>query len=167
MRAQRSPLAGLAGGRLCLPAPSPAAPRALSWGQLFAFLSPHSWDLLPPCTSFPLFGDAQRVPGPGPSPSPFPAALPLPWLSRDRGATALPCPEGSGGSNGVLPGSQAFRQLSHRFHGKGSGKMKTERRMKKLDEEAVGAHREVAVASGGVGLGGTEALGCSCRADWP
>jgi U4/U6.U5 tri-snRNP-associated protein 1 len=29
--------------------------------------------------------------------------------------------------------------LSHRFHGKGSGKMKTERRMKKLDEEAVGA----------------------------
>ncbi|NXP18522.1 SNUT1 protein, partial [Scytalopus superciliaris] len=32
---------------------------------------------------------------------------------------------------------QAFRQLSHRFHGKGSGKMKTERRMKKLDEEAL------------------------------
>ncbi|KAG8563562.1 hypothetical protein GDO81_016131 [Engystomops pustulosus] len=32
---------------------------------------------------------------------------------------------------------EAFRQLSHRFHGKGSGKMKTERRMKKLDEEAV------------------------------
>ncbi|XP_014749544.1 PREDICTED: U4/U6.U5 tri-snRNP-associated protein 1 [Sturnus vulgaris] len=31
----------------------------------------------------------------------------------------------------------AFRQLSHRFHGKGSGKMKTERRMKKLDEEAL------------------------------
>lgn len=38
---------------------------------------------------------------------------------------------------------QAFRQLSHRFHGKGSGKMKTERRMKKLDEEAVGLGREV------------------------
>lgn len=36
------------------------------------------------------------------------------------------------------PCPQAFRQLSHRFHGKGSGKMKTERRMKKLDEEAVG-----------------------------
>lgn len=36
---------------------------------------------------------------------------------------------------------QAFRQLSHRFHGKGSGKMKTERRMKKLDEEAVGLWR--------------------------
>ncbi|XP_051960514.1 U4/U6.U5 tri-snRNP-associated protein 1-like [Xyrauchen texanus] len=32
---------------------------------------------------------------------------------------------------------EAFRQLSHRFHGKGSGKMKTERRMKKQDEEAL------------------------------
>ncbi|XP_056302529.1 U4/U6.U5 tri-snRNP-associated protein 1 [Danio aesculapii] len=32
---------------------------------------------------------------------------------------------------------EAFRQLSHRFHGKGSGKMKTERRMKKLEEEAL------------------------------
>ncbi|CAH2324944.1 U4 tri-snRNP-associated 1 [Pelobates cultripes] len=32
---------------------------------------------------------------------------------------------------------EAFRQLSHRFHGKGSGKMKTEKRMKKLDEEAL------------------------------
>ncbi|KAG8508531.1 U4/U6.U5 tri-snRNP-associated protein 1 [Galemys pyrenaicus] len=32
---------------------------------------------------------------------------------------------------------EAFRQLSHRFHGKGSGKMRTERRMKKLDEEAL------------------------------
>lgn len=40
---------------------------------------------------------------------------------------------------------QAFRQLSHRFHGKGSGKMKTERRMKKLDEEAVGLRRGVGV----------------------
>ncbi|OWK17255.1 SART1, partial [Cervus elaphus hippelaphus] len=36
-----------------------------------------------------------------------------------------------------LTPKEAFRQLSHRFHGKGSGKMKTERRMKKLDEEAV------------------------------
>ncbi|KAL9834891.1 LOW QUALITY PROTEIN: U4/U6.U5 tri-snRNP-associated protein 1 [Geothlypis trichas] len=32
---------------------------------------------------------------------------------------------------------EAFRQLSHRFNGKGSGRMKTERRMKKLDEEAL------------------------------
>lgn len=50
-----------------------------------------------------------------------------------------------GGDERVSPGPphcpfscpKAFRQLSHRFHGKGSGKMKTERRMKKLDEEAV------------------------------
>lgn len=42
-------------------------------------------------------------------------------------------------TDGSAPCPQAFRQLSHRFHGKGSGKMKTERRMKKLDEEAVGA----------------------------
>lgn len=36
-----------------------------------------------------------------------------------------------------LTKKEAFRQLSHRFHGKGSGKMKTERRMKKLEEEAL------------------------------
>lgn len=30
---------------------------------------------------------------------------------------------------------EAFRQLSHRFHGKGSGKKKTEKRMKKMEEE--------------------------------
>lgn len=30
---------------------------------------------------------------------------------------------------------EAFRQLSHRFHGKGSGKKKTEKRMKKVEEE--------------------------------
>lgn len=36
-----------------------------------------------------------------------------------------------------LTPKEAFRQLSHRFHGKGSGKMKTERRMKKQDEEAL------------------------------
>ncbi|XP_051900915.1 U4/U6.U5 tri-snRNP-associated protein 1 [Pristis pectinata] len=34
-----------------------------------------------------------------------------------------------------LTPKEAFRQLSHRFHGKGSGKMKTEKRMKKLEEE--------------------------------
>ncbi|XP_040892865.1 U4/U6.U5 tri-snRNP-associated protein 1 [Toxotes jaculatrix] len=36
-----------------------------------------------------------------------------------------------------LTPKEAFRQLSHRFHGKGSGKMKTERRMKKREEEAL------------------------------
>ena len=30
---------------------------------------------------------------------------------------------------------EAFRKLSHRFHGKGSGKMKQEKRMKKFAEE--------------------------------
>ena len=32
---------------------------------------------------------------------------------------------------------EAFRQLSHRFHGKGSGKKKTEKRSKKMDEDNV------------------------------
>lgn len=36
-----------------------------------------------------------------------------------------------------LTPKEAFRQLSHRFHGKGSGKMKTEKRMKKQEEEAL------------------------------
>lgn len=36
-----------------------------------------------------------------------------------------------------LTPKEAFRQLSHRFHGKGSGKKKTEKRMKKLEEENV------------------------------
>ncbi|XP_043929722.1 U4/U6.U5 tri-snRNP-associated protein 1 [Protopterus annectens] len=40
-------------------------------------------------------------------------------------------------SGRVLTPKEAFRQLSHRFHGKGSGKMKTEKRMKKLEEEAL------------------------------
>ena len=32
---------------------------------------------------------------------------------------------------------EAFRQLSHRFHGKGSGKKKTEKRSKKQEEDNV------------------------------
>ncbi|XP_035869428.1 U4/U6.U5 tri-snRNP-associated protein 1-like [Phyllostomus discolor] len=36
-----------------------------------------------------------------------------------------------------LTPKEAFRQLSHRFHGKSSGKKKTERRLKKLDQEAL------------------------------
>ncbi|CAH1262958.1 SART1 [Branchiostoma lanceolatum] len=35
----------------------------------------------------------------------------------------------------LLNPKEAFRQLSHRFHGKGSGKMKTEKRQKKLQEQ--------------------------------
>jgi len=34
-----------------------------------------------------------------------------------------------------IPPKEAFRALSHRFHGKGSGKKKTEKRMKKAEEE--------------------------------
>lgn len=34
-----------------------------------------------------------------------------------------------------LNSKEAFRQLSHKFHGKGSGKNKTEKRMKKIKEE--------------------------------
>lgn len=34
-----------------------------------------------------------------------------------------------------ITAKEAFRHLSHRFHGKGSGKMKTEKRKKKIEEE--------------------------------
>ena len=37
----------------------------------------------------------------------------------------------------MLNSKEAFRYLSHRFHGKGSGKMKTEKRMKKMAEESM------------------------------
>lgn len=37
----------------------------------------------------------------------------------------------------LLNPKEAFRYLSHKFHGKGSGKNKTEKRMKKLQEEAL------------------------------
>lgn len=40
-------------------------------------------------------------------------------------------------SGRVLNPKEAFRQLSHRFHGKGSGKKKTEKRQKKVEEEQV------------------------------
>ena len=30
---------------------------------------------------------------------------------------------------------EAFKHLSHMFHGKGSGKQKTEKRLKKIDDE--------------------------------
>lgn len=38
-----------------------------------------------------------------------------------------------------LNAKEAFRQLSHKFHGKGSGKNKTEKRTKKIKEEFVSA----------------------------
>ncbi|KAK3093097.1 hypothetical protein FSP39_011036 [Pinctada imbricata] len=40
-------------------------------------------------------------------------------------------------SGRMLNEKEAFRQLSHRFHGKGSGKKKTEKRSKKLQEETL------------------------------
>lgn len=40
-------------------------------------------------------------------------------------------------SGRALSAKEAFRQLSHRFHGKGSGKKKTEKRSKKVEEELV------------------------------
>lgn len=40
-------------------------------------------------------------------------------------------------SGRMLNQKEAFRQLSHRFHGKGSGKKKTEKRSKKQQEEQV------------------------------
>lgn len=39
------------------------------------------------------------------------------------------------GSGRKLNEKEAFRELSHKFHGKGSGKLKTFKRMKKLEEE--------------------------------
>jgi hypothetical protein len=44
-------------------------------------------------------------------------------------------------SGRCLNPKEAFRQLSHRFHGKGSGKKKTEKRLKKVEEEQVGLLR--------------------------
>ena len=40
----------------------------------------------------------------------------------------------------VLSAKEAFRKLSHRFHGKGSGKTKQEKRMKKIQEEETMKH---------------------------
>ena len=40
-------------------------------------------------------------------------------------------------SGRLLNQKEAFRYLSHKFHGKGSGKMKTEKRMKKQMEASL------------------------------
>ena len=37
----------------------------------------------------------------------------------------------------MLNQKEAFRHLSHKFHGKGSGKLKTEKRVKKIQEESL------------------------------
>merc|ERR1711902_376494 len=40
-------------------------------------------------------------------------------------------------SGRLLNEKEAFRHLSHKFHGKGSGKIKTEKRMRKIMEESM------------------------------
>ena len=67
---------------------------------------------------------------------------------RDRGGPSMPFQEKSsyipnvkleyvddGGR--LMNQKEAFRHLSHKFHGKGSGKIKTEKRMKKVMEESM------------------------------
>lgn len=52
---------------------------------------------------------------------------------------------------------EAFKHLSHQFHGKGSGKQKTEKRLKKVEEEK---RREAkSVLDGGSGTGMGNAMG--------
>lgn len=40
-------------------------------------------------------------------------------------------------SGRLLTAKEAFRYLSHKFHGKGPGKNKVDKRMKKVDQETV------------------------------
>lgn len=54
----------------------------------------------------------------------------------------------------VMTPKEAWKALSHRFHGKGSGKMKTEKRLKKIAEE----NKMQAMVSGETPLGMTSAF---------
>ncbi|CAK5268507.1 unnamed protein product [Mycena citricolor] len=54
----------------------------------------------------------------------------------------------------ALTPKEAWKALSHRFHGKGSGKMKTEKRLKKIKEE----QKQAAMASGDTPLSMTKAF---------
>ena len=47
---------------------------------------------------------------------------------------------------------EAFKQMSHQFHGKGSGKQKTEKRLKKIDEEKSKEAKSLLDASGASGM---------------
>ncbi|KAK3674998.1 hypothetical protein LTR78_004931 [Recurvomyces mirabilis] len=47
-----------------------------------------------------------------------------------------------------LQSKEAFKQMSHAFHGKGSGKQKTEKRLKKIEDEKRGAAKGVLHAGG-------------------
>ena len=48
---------------------------------------------------------------------------------------------------------EAFKHLSHQFHGKGSGKQKTERRLKKIDEEKKRESKSVLDGRAETGMG--------------
>ena len=67
---------------------------------------------------------------------------------RDRGGPSTPFEERKGyvpnvkleyvdDGGRLMNEKEAFRHLSHKFHGKGSGKIKTEKRMKKIMEESM------------------------------
>ena len=53
---------------------------------------------------------------------------------------------------------EAFKHLSHMFHGKGSGKQKTEKRLRKIEEEK---ERQEKSVLGGAGM--NEAVGAAAR----
>jgi U4/U6.U5 tri-snRNP-associated protein 1 len=49
---------------------------------------------------------------------------------------------------------EAFKHLSHQFHGKGSGKQKTEKKLKKIEDEKARESRSMLDGSGTVGMTG-------------
>jgi U4/U6.U5 tri-snRNP-associated protein 1 len=57
---------------------------------------------------------------------------------------------------------EAFRDLSHKFHGKGPGKLKTERRAKKYLEEKVSFYRFISDTFFSVQLSIGGLVTCSC-----
>ena len=56
---------------------------------------------------------------------------------------------------------EAFKNMSHQFHGKGSGKQKTEKRLKKIEEEKQKAAQSVLGAGQTTGL--NNAMGEAAR----
>lgn len=71
-------------------------------------------------------------------------------------------------SGRMLNRKEAFRQLSHRFHGKGSGKKKTEKRSKKQQEEQL--MKQMSSTDTPLGTqclqGRVSAFACSSRLRW-
>lgn len=54
---------------------------------------------------------------------------------------------------------EAFKHLSHQFHGKGSGKQKREKHLKEIEEEKKREAKSVLGGGAGVGAGGDSAMG--------